>query len=153
MRTLLLSLAAVAFNAMFSPSLAGESPRATCAEDGIALGGYDVVSYFAAGGPLAGRRETAVVHDGLTYLFANESNRAVFAADPQRYLPAYGGWCATTVAHGALRCPDFSNFKIEEGRLLFFEITGFTNGRAVWDSAPSTYRARADSNFVALIAK
>lgn len=142
--TFLLVCCALAAGAAAAP------PHATCSADGVALGGFDVVSYFEPGGPVAGRRELAVAHAELTYVFASEAHRAAFVAAPARFLPAYGGWCATTIAHGALRCPDFRNFKIEDGRLLLFETTGFTNGRAVWDSDPAGYRRRADAEFRAL---
>ena len=40
---------------------------------------------------------------------------------------------------GRLACPDYTNFKIEDGRLLLFELTGFTNGRTVWNSDPAGF--------------
>jgi hypothetical protein len=126
---------------------------AVCAADGIALGGNDLVSYFTGAAPTAGLPEFRVEHGGLGYLFASAENRDAFIANPERYLPAYGGWCATTVALGALACPDFSNYKIEDGRLLLFETAAFTNGRALWDTDPPGYRRRADSSYPQLTAQ
>jgi hypothetical protein len=48
---------------------------------------------------------------------------------------------------GRLACPDYANFKIEDGRLLLFERVGFTNGRDVWNSDPMLHRAQANENF------
>ncbi len=117
-----------------------------CAPDGIALGGYDVVSYFADDGPYFGKPEYAAEHDGLTYLFANTENLSKFQADRKRYLPRYGGWCAATLSTGALTCPEYTNFKIEDGSLLLFEHSGFTNGLTLWNTDPLAHRQRADQN-------
>jgi hypothetical protein len=130
---------------------AAEAPG--CAPDNLAVGGHDVVSYFSPGGPVEGSDELTIELEGLTYRFHDIASLELFRANPHAYLPAYAGWCATTVAYGTLRCPDYTNFKIEDGRLLFFEITAFTNGRVVWDSDPVSHRQRADENFRALTAK
>ena len=122
-----------------------------CAPDGIALGGYDVVSYFADDGPYFGKPEHAAEHNGLTYLFANVENLSSFKADRKRYLPRYGGWCAATLSTGALTCPEYSNFKIEDGSLLLFEHSGFTNGRTLWDTSPLEHRQRADQHAFELL--
>lgn len=118
-----------------------------CAPDGIANGGYDLVSYRQEGGPRYGSGEFPAQHGGLTYLFETEENRQLFLADPARYLPAYSGWCAVTLSLGRLSCPDYTNFKIEDDRLLLFEQTGFTNGQTLWNSNPNRYRGLADDNY------
>lgn len=122
-----------------------------CSPNGIAIGGYDLVSYHAPGGPLKGGNDFVLENDGLQYLFSSANNRDTFAADPERYLPAYRGWCATALSFGGFVCPDFTNFKIENGRLLLFETTGFTNGRTVWNSDPAAFRKRADDNYLGLV--
>ena len=99
------------------------------------------------GGPAPGTPEFSLEYDGSTYLFANQSNVDTFRANPERYLPAYAGFCAITLALGRVTCPDYSNFKIENDRLLLFEITGFTNGRTLWNTNPGDFRNKADANF------
>jgi YHS domain-containing protein len=64
----------------------------------LALHGFDPVAYFVEGAPRQGRADLAKVHDGVTYYFANESNRDAFAEDPAHYAPAYGGFCAYGVS-------------------------------------------------------
>ena len=122
-----------------------------CAPDGIALGGFDVVSYRTDGGPIAGSAEITASHQGLTYHFSTAENRDAFQARPAYYLPRYSGWCAVTLALGRLTCPDYTSFKIENDELLLFEVTGFTNGRTLWDTDASGFRVRADDNFLKLI--
>ena len=70
------------------------------ANDGIAVDGTDVVAYFTEGAPVAG--DAAITHDwmGATWQFSSEENRAVFVADPARYAPQYGGYCAYAVSEG-----------------------------------------------------
>lgn len=138
-----------------SAAIASDAPDpARCAPDGVALGGYDVVSYFQQDPrPRAGRPDLAVDHEGLTYWFSEEANRQRFLSDRDRYLPEYGGWCSTNLAMGRLACPDYTNFKIEDDALLLFEHVGFTNGRDVWDADPARHRASADLNWRRLSAR
>lgn len=122
-----------------------------CAAEGVAVGGYDLVSYRQDSGPVKGVESVSATYGELTYFFLNASNRDTFLADPDFYLPAYSGFCAITLALGRVTCPDFANFKIEDERLYLFEVTGFTNGRVLWNSDSSNFRQQADSNFDRLI--
>lgn len=122
-----------------------------CAIDGVAIDGYDLISYHQPDGPVKGAPEYAVAHEGSSYHFVDASNKALFKANPEKYLPVYRGWCAATLAMGRLVCPDYTNFKLEDGRLLFFELAGFTNGRTLWNSDPQGFRRRADENAIKLL--
>ena len=122
-------------------------PHNLCQPDGVALGGYDVVSYRQEGGPRLGSNDFSAPHNGHEYWFVNESNRTSFLQEPEQYLPEYNGFCAITLALGRVTCPQFKNFKIEDNRLLLFEVTGFTNGRTLWNSDPDGFRDKADNNF------
>ena len=123
-----------------------DSEYSRCAPDGIAVGGYDLVSYFQPDGPQAGVAEFAVDHEGFRFLFSSADNRDQFLAEPRKYLPRYRGWCATTLSMGRLVCPDPTNFKIENGSLLLFEKIGFTNGKTLWETDPSGFRSQADEH-------
>ena len=122
-----------------------------CTPDGVAVGGYDLISYRQPDGPVAGRETYSAQHEGATYFFANRSNLDQFLENPQRFLPAYLGFCAITLALGRVTCPEYTNFKIEDDQLLLFEVTGFTNGRTLWNSDPATFRRQADGNFDRLL--
>ena len=121
--------------------------RSMCAMDGVSAGGFDLISYRHPDGPVLGTPEFSMEYNGFTYLFINRPNLDSFRADPEYFLPAYAGFCATTLALGRVLCPDFSNFKIEDDHLLLFEVTGFTNGRTLWDTNPESFRNKADANF------
>lgn len=121
--------------------------RSMCVMEGVSTGGFDLVSYRQPDGPTPGIPELSMEFNGSRYLFANQSNLDTFRADPEHYLPAYAGFCAITLALGRITCPEYSNFKIEDDRLLLFEITGFTNGKTLWDTNPEDFREKADTNF------
>ena len=85
--------------------------------DGVALHGYDPVAYFTAGTPTQGRREFSATHVGATYHFASAEHRATFLADPDRYAPQYGGYCAMGVTGGAKFDIDPTAWRVENGKL------------------------------------
>ena len=137
---------------MMSKSMAGDEltehvDLTMCHEDGIGLGGYDPVSYRQDNGPVKGSSEFVVEHEGTRYLFSSEANAEAFGERPDYYLPAYAGFCAITLALGRVTCPEYTNFKIENDQLLLFEVTGFTNGRTLWNSDASNFRQQADNNY------
>ncbi|QNI04826.1 YHS domain protein [Halomonas sp. SH5A2] len=88
------------------------------AEDGIAIRGYDPVAYFTADKPVAGSSAHAFEWNGVTWHFANAEHRERFAAKPEMYAPAYGGYCAWAVAEkGELWSIDPHAWHIVDGTL------------------------------------
>ena len=79
--------------------------------------GYDVVSYHTDNGPVRGNGHHVSVHDGVTYLFATKENKQAFDQDPQKYVPAYGGYCAFGVSVGKKFVGDPNVWKIVDARL------------------------------------
>lgn len=84
---------------------------------GLALDGYDAVAYFTDGKAVRGSAAFAHVHDGTTYHFASSAHRDAFAAEPARYLPQYGGFCAWAVSRGYTAPTDPQAWRIVDGRL------------------------------------
>jgi hypothetical protein len=84
---------------------------------GIALNGYDPVAFFTEGKPTHGDPSITATHGGATYLFATKGHKDLFEADPERYVPQYGGYCAFGVALGALFPVDISTWQIKNGKL------------------------------------
>ncbi|MCC6858377.1 MAG: hypothetical protein IT158_07445 [Bryobacterales bacterium] len=114
--------------------------------DGIALQGYDVVSYFG-GYAGKGRKEFAVEYAGTAWWFVAAENRDQFAQAPDRYLPAYGGFCAYSVGKGYPATADPRVFTIDSGKLyLFFDKAV----RAVWEQNRRGFVAKADRNWPGL---
>jgi len=83
----------------------------------VGAGGYDLVSYRNGEKPQRGNGNHMVVHDGVAYLFDNENNKKTFVADPDRYLPMYGGYCAYGVAVGKKFIGDPDVWAIVDGKL------------------------------------
>jgi YHS domain-containing protein len=67
---------------------------------GSAIEGYDPVAYFEEGKPVEGDSEHAYEWMDATWYFASAENRDLFAADPEKYAPQYGGYCAWAVSQG-----------------------------------------------------
>ena len=65
-----------------------------------AIRGTDPVAYFTEGRPVEGSRRFAYEWRGATWHFTSAKNRDAFAADPERYAPQYGGYCAWAVSQG-----------------------------------------------------
>jgi YHS domain-containing protein len=101
-----------------APALAADEMNAsaglTAEGSPLALHGYDPVAYFTEGAPRPGRADLARAHDGVTYYFSSEKNRAAFAKNPTRYAPVYGGFCAYGVSVG----------KKFDGNPYFWKISG-----------------------------
>ncbi|HUF87138.1 MAG TPA: YHS domain-containing (seleno)protein [Thermohalobaculum sp.] len=88
-------------------------------EDGLAIRGYDPVAYFTEGAPVPGDPAHTAEWRGAVWRFASAGNRDRFLAEPERYAPAFGGYCAWAVAaKGALYSTQPSNWTIHEGRLF-----------------------------------
>ncbi len=101
-----------------SLSFASLSVNAASSSNSVtAISGYDLVSYHNANKAARGNGHNVSVHDGATYLFANADNKKAFDANPEKYLPAYGGYCAFGVSVGKKFVSDPEAWKIVDGRL------------------------------------
>lgn len=78
--------------------------------------GYDLVSYHT-GTPVMGSGRHVAEHDGVSYLFSSEKNQEMFVANTEKYLPAYGGYCAFGASVGKKFFADPTAWKIVEGKL------------------------------------
>lgn len=86
--------------------------------DGLALKGYDPVAYFTDSRPVKGLPEWESKHEGATYRFASAASRDRFQANPTKYLPQYGGYCAWAVSKGHTANISPNAWKIVDGRLF-----------------------------------
>ena len=66
----------------------------------VAIQGYDPVAYFTLSKAVLGSEALKLAHEGVTYHFSSAETLAAFQAAPAKYLPTYGGWCATAMAKG-----------------------------------------------------
>lgn len=84
----------------------------------LAIHGYDPVAYFTVGTPTRGSAKFAFVQGEVTYYFASQANLDAFKADPVKYEPAYGGFCAFGASVGKKFDGDPRIFTIKDGRLF-----------------------------------
>lgn len=119
-RTLLRTLpaaAAVLGAVALSPALASADQVNQTLLGGVAIDGYDPVAYFTDGRPVEGSSEHAVDWNGAEWRFASAEHLEMFKADPEKYAPAYGGYCAWAVSQGYTASIDPEAWKIVDGRL------------------------------------
>lgn len=124
------------------PAQAAESPIYTTGHG--AIRGYDPVAYFTVGQPMKGTPHITHEWRGATWHFTSVENRDRFAADPERYAPAYGGYCAYAVAHGATARTVPEAFEIVDGR-LYLNYSEDVQRR--WDADQAGFIRRADANW------
>jgi YHS domain-containing protein len=86
---------------------------------GVVIRGYDPVAYFTEGRPIAGRSDLSVDYGGGKYLFATSANRDAFKANPEAYVPQYGGYCAFGVAMEKKFDIDPASWRIVDKKLYF----------------------------------
>jgi hypothetical protein len=111
--------------------------------DGVALQGYDVLSYLANRAE-KGIKDFAFEHGGVKWLFVSADNRDAFAKDPERYLPEYGGFCAYSVSKGYPVTANPRVSTIRSGKLyLFFDSAA----RLVWEQDEAAATLAADRNW------
>jgi YHS domain-containing protein len=83
----------------------------------VAIEGTDPVAYFTEGKPVEGSSELEHEWMGATWRFASAENRDLFAADPEKYAPQYGGYCAWAVSQGYTAKIDPEAWTIVDDRL------------------------------------
>ena len=84
---------------------------------GVGIQGHDPVAYFSAGQPTKGNVKFSASHRGATYWFASAANRDAFKANPDKFAPQYGGFCAMGVVLDKKLDGDPTAWKIVDGKL------------------------------------
>ncbi|WP_186388256.1 MULTISPECIES: YHS domain-containing (seleno)protein [unclassified Stappia] len=102
---------------LFSAATSFAGSELNVTSTGLALRGVDPVSFFSPAGPVPGDFRVTAVHGGAVYRFASEENKAAFTADPDKYLPQYGGYCAMGVKMGQKLDGDPAVFTIVNDKL------------------------------------
>lgn len=115
-------------------------------DQGVALSGYDPVSYFKSI-PTKGEPGKTFEHNGATYQFANELNLNAFKSNPDAYAPKYGGYCATAMSEGTLFEVDPENYKIVGGDLYLFYKGEAGDTLPQWNEDEAARKANADKHW------
>ncbi len=100
-------------------AVAGGTPEGVVnTTDGIAIAGYDPVAYFTLGEATEGDPQYSFEWDNAEWHFVSTEHRDMFADDPQRYAPHYGGYCAYAASQSQVQPADPQLWTIHNGRLF-----------------------------------
>jgi YHS domain-containing protein len=112
-----------------------------------AIRGYDPVAYHSEGRAVRGAASITHEWNGATWRFANEANRERFAADPERYAPRYGGYCAYGTSNGYKVSTAPEAFAIVDGVLYLNYSVPVQN---TWNQDRPGYIVKADTQWAAI---
>ncbi len=148
-RILMLSLGALLFaTATFAQDQSGLRKKQFNLEDGVAVSGYDVVSYFTQNKAVKGSKDNAVIYQGVLYYFSSVANKEEFKKNPAKYEPEYGGWCAYAMGEKGEKVEvDPKTFKIINGKLYLFYNRLFNNTLTSWNKNEVNLKKNADANW------
>jgi len=117
-------------------------------QSGLAMNGFDPVSYFTDGAPQFGRPEQEARHEGVIWRFRNEGNKAAFLAHPEIYMPRYGGYDPVALGRGLAVAGNPLVWAVVGERLYFF-FNEAARERFVAD--PGEAILRADNKWPAVV--
>ena len=109
-----------------------------------AIAGYDPVAYFTAGKAVEGDGDFTATWKGANWRFASAANRDLFIADPEKYAPKYGGYCAYAVAQNSTAKIDPTAWAIVDGKLY---LNYSHDVQKTWTADRKAYIAAADKNW------
>jgi len=115
---------------------------------GVALEGYDPISYFTDGKPMKGDSKIEATYNGALYHFVSQAHRETFEKSPSKYAPAYGGYCGYAASIGKVRPASPLVWSIVDGQL----IVQHTKGAAeLWEKDVPGNKAKADKYWPLLV--
>ncbi len=132
-----------------SVTLAAEPPVFTGRGD-FAIRGYDAVAYHKRERPVKGSSSFTAQWNGATWRFANAENRDDFIADPEKWAPQYGGYCAWAVSNNATASTDPDAWSLVDGRLY---LNYSLSVRQRWGQDIPGNIARGDANWPGVLSK
>ncbi len=113
-------------------------------ENGLAIKGYDPVAYFTIGKPTPGSSSFSASYKGAVYHFASAEDRDRFIAEPEKFVPQYGGYCAYAISLNLIADIDPDEWAIVNNKLYlnnnFFSQT-------LWSFDKSGNIAKGDRNW------
>lgn len=154
MKTLKITLVAL-FLGVFTSTV--QAQIAPIDDNGLAIGGYDVVAYFS-GTAKKGFEAYSTKHNKTTYQFSSKENLEAFKKNPKQYLPQFDGYCAWGVGAKDSKFPiNPETFDIVDGKLYLF-FNGPFNGEMFntltpWNTETSKLMKKAHLNWEKLAAK
>jgi len=116
----------------------------------VAIHGVDPVAYFTDGKPVEGSKQFSYEWKGANWLFASAEHRDLFAQDPEKYAPQYGGYCAYAVAKNSTADIEPDAWTIRDGKLY---LNYNADIQKKWLEDPDGYIAKADAYWPKMVDK
>ncbi len=121
----------------------------------VALEGYDLVAYFTKNQAIQGTDKISLKVDDVYYYFSSVENQKLFEANPSKYMPECGGFCAMAVAGSNAKFPvDPETFTVTDGKLYLFYNGPYKganfNGKEPWLKDEKALIKKAEENWPAL---
>jgi YHS domain-containing protein len=135
--------------ALFATPAGAIDPINTTLFGNKAIEGYDPVAYFTQSKAVKGKKSIAHEWKGATWLFASEENKAKFVAEPEKYAPRYGGYCAYAVSQGSTAGIDPEAFTVVDGKLY---LNYSQKIQQQWEDDREKYIRDADTNWPGILA-
>jgi len=139
----------VAVALLLSGLAQADNPPVSSDEAGRAIRGYDTVAYFFDGQPQPGSEAFSHDWQGAVWLFASAAHRDTFKADPERYAPQFGGYCAYAISKGHAVEARPEIWSIVDGRLYLNLGPG---AQKKWQADVPGNIARATNNWPGALA-
>ena len=149
-RRILPSWFAVLFIAVLIVSCKTSKPIVNASSEGIAIKGYDTVAYFTMGKPVKGDEQFTNEWHGAKWLFSSVEHRDLFAVNPEKYAPQYGGYWAYAVSRGSTANIDPQLWTIEDGK-LYLNLNDKVS--KLWFESLSENIKEADKNWPSALKK
>jgi YHS domain-containing protein len=115
---------------------------------GIAIEGYDPVSYFTDGKPVKGDAAIEATYNGALYHFISQEHREIFEKDPAKHAPAYGGFCGYAASIGKVRPIDPKLWSIVDDQLVLQHSKGAVE---LWEKDVPANKHKADEYWPRLV--
>jgi YHS domain-containing protein len=115
---------------------------------GVALEGYDPISYFADGKPAKGDAKIEATFNGALYHFTSQEHREAFEKSPVQYAPAYGGYCGYAASIGKVRPANPRLWSIVDGQLIVQHTQGAAD---LWAKDVRGNKVKADKLWPQLV--
>jgi YHS domain-containing protein len=147
MKSVLLSL----FCALLATAAVGQTKTLQNLDKaGLAIQGYDPVAFFTQGKPVLGQAQFESTYKGARYRFASTEDKAMFDANPTKYEPQFGGYCAYAVSEGHTAPVKIEAFMIVNGRLLMqYDL----DVKKTFEKDPQGRLQKADNNWPGIVEK
>ena len=116
----------------------------TFVQSGKAIRGYDPVAYFSEGKPVKGDEKLVYNWNNANWYFSSQQNLDLFKANPEKYAPQYGGYCAYGLSEGHKAPTDADAWTIEDGKLY---LNYNTDVRKMWSKEKKERIEKADKNW------